>query len=61
MVAFIFGIGLYMVELIYYDIFYNVLFEWYKVVGLMLGVLMLIRFLWVVFNVFLVFEGEFGF
>ncbi|MGC1509429.1 cytochrome b [Ketobacter sp.] len=60
MAAFIFGIGLYMVELTYYDTLYNVLPEWHKAVGLMLGVLTLIRLLWVAFNVSPAFEGESG-
>ncbi len=46
MAALIFGLGLYMVELTYYDTLYNILPEWHKGLGLLLGALTILRLAW---------------
>lgn len=46
----LFGVGLYMVDLTYYDPLYHELPEWHKAFGLMLGALTLVRLLWVVMS-----------
>ena len=42
----LFGTGLYMVDLSYYDELYNSLPAWHKSVGILLGMLMLLRVVW---------------
>lgn len=42
----VFGFGLYMVELTYYDSLYTILPEWHKALGLLIGVLTLLRLAW---------------
>lgn len=50
MAALIFGVGLYMVNLTYYDALYTVLPEWHKALGLLLAGLTVLRILWVTIN-----------
>jgi len=50
MVAGLFGVGLYMVELTYYDPLYHELPEWHKLFGVILGGLTLIRLVWICFS-----------
>lgn len=47
MVAGLFGVGVYMVELTYYDPLYHELPEWHKLLGVILGGLTLIRLVWI--------------
>lgn len=47
----LFGLGLYMVELSYYDPLYHELPEWHKTLGVVLAVLTLFRLLWRVFSI----------
>ena len=46
LVAVLFGLGLYMVELTYYDPLYRILPEWHKVLGLVLAFITLVRLFW---------------
>ena len=46
----LFATGIYMVELTYYDSLYNKLPAWHKSVGILLGLLMILRFIWMVFT-----------
>ncbi len=44
------GVGKYMVGLGYYDSLYHLLPEWHKIVGVIIAVLMLLRFIWRLVN-----------
>lgn len=46
LVAALFGVGLYMVDLTYYDPLYHELPQWHKLFGVVLAVLSLARILW---------------
>ena len=46
----LFGTGIYMVELTYYDALYNSLPAWHKSVGILLGMVMILRFVWTFFT-----------
>jgi cytochrome b561 len=49
-VVFLFCVGVYMVDLTYYDPLYHELPEWHKAVGVMLAGLTLLRLSWIVYS-----------
>lgn len=47
----LFGLGLYMVELTYYDPWYHGSLEWHKSIGILLFILLLFRICWRLINI----------
>lgn len=46
----LFGLGLYMVELTYYDSLYRILPDWHRSIGILLGLLLVFRLVWRLLN-----------